>query len=185
MSLKANRLLADKPLQWSDVNDRFVVYAEGRGLGGWEHQEMGCRKGEGTLVSLATYEEDERLLTALISKGVPPALDAYWLGLNMCPDYDGEVWSDGSLWQHSRLPNVRPMLSSETCCIKAVWMPQQRNYNWLGEDCEALFPTVCEFHPQGEFLPSCPSGRVFAVLHMHRTSKFLRITRDISNYVPH
>ncbi|XP_042891292.1 uncharacterized protein LOC122265894 isoform X2 [Penaeus japonicus] len=142
-------LYVDKPLQWSDVNDRFVVYAEGRGLGGWEHQEMGCRKGEGTLVSLATYEEDERLLAALISKGVPPALDAYWLGLNMCPDYDGEVWSDGSLWQHSRLPNVRPMLSSETCCIKAVWMPQQRNYNWLGEDCEALFPTVCEFHPQG------------------------------------
>ncbi|XP_037798467.1 uncharacterized protein LOC119593586 [Penaeus monodon] len=142
-------LYVDKPLQWSDVNERFVVYAEGRGLGGWEHQEMECRKGAGTLVSLATYEEDERLLTALVAKGTPPHLDAYWLGLNMCPDYDGDVWSDGSLWQHSRLPNVRPMLSSETCCIKAVWKPEVQNYNWLGENCEALFPTVCEFHPQG------------------------------------
>ncbi|ROT60764.1 LAT-2, isoform b, partial [Penaeus vannamei] len=142
-------LYVDKPLQWSNVNDRFVVYAEGRGLGGWEHQEKECRKGEGTLVSLATYEEDERLLTALVAKGTPPHLDVYWLGLNMCPDYDGDVWSDGSLWQHSRLPNVRPMLSSETCCIKAVWRPERQIYNWLGEDCQALFPTVCEFHPQG------------------------------------
>ncbi|KAK7066469.1 hypothetical protein SK128_013063, partial [Halocaridina rubra] len=137
------------PLHWTTIEGDIIIHAAANGLGGWTRQERQCQLGAGTLVSLANSFEDDRLLGALSASGPKPSIDTYWLGLNMCPENEGSLWSDGSLWGHSRLPNVGSMLGSGTCCIKAVWNPVMKYYTWLGEACDALLPGICEYHPQG------------------------------------
>nr|XP_053639020.1 uncharacterized protein LOC128693351 [Cherax quadricarinatus] len=135
------------PLLLTKMDGMTVVYTVLEGRAGWQQQEARCHRGEGTLVSLPTHYEADLLRDALLKTSSVPLLDTYWLGLNMCPDYTGSVWSDGSIWHESLLSSTNAQLSSTTCCVKANWDKYQ--YIWTGEVCGALLPAVCEFHPHG------------------------------------
>ncbi|XP_064084382.1 uncharacterized protein LOC135200057 isoform X2 [Macrobrachium nipponense] len=142
-------IYAALPIHWIVMEDDIIIHAPAQGLGSWQDQEDQCRTSAGTLVSLADTLENDRLQESLTKKSSTPTMDTFWIGLNMCPEHQGFPWSDGSMWQQSNLPNENSMLSSTTCCIKAVWNQVEKKFSWLGEECDALLPAICEFHPEG------------------------------------
>ncbi|XP_076066282.1 uncharacterized protein LOC143039806 isoform X2 [Oratosquilla oratoria] len=140
------------PLHWSRLEGEVVVYSKRAREASWDEQEEQCRKREGALVSYGTFEEDNLLRPALFSEDgvVKNTFSSYWHGLSMCHDRNnGESnWSDGSEWRHSLLPKVDAGLEGSRCCVKAVYVSTGENdYVWRGEECKALLPAICEFHP--------------------------------------
>ncbi|CAL4075433.1 unnamed protein product, partial [Meganyctiphanes norvegica] len=136
-------IFTEKPLYLSELNERIMVYTSVEDGAGWAEQENNCRQGAGNLVSLATDIENGLLEPVVGGRNTKD--EEYWLGLNMCLDNTGDLWSDGSLWSHSRLPRVNAQLSGVSCCIKAVKL--DNTFTWLGETCDALLPAICEFKP--------------------------------------
>ncbi|XP_068226858.1 uncharacterized protein [Palaemon carinicauda] len=182
-------IYAALPLHWIVLEDDIIIHAPAQGLGSWQDQEAQCRASAGTLVSLADSMENDKLQSSLIKNSAVPIMDTFWIGLNMCPEYQGFPWSDGSIWQQSLLPNENSRLSATTCCIKAVWNQAEIKFAWLGEECDALLPAVCEFHPEGmvanaRTLSRGPANKTEASVSWNYESKYWNASSLLVEYCP-
>lgn len=75
------------PLYSTYLEGVLVVYEVAEGRGSWAQQEAQCRLAGGTVVSLATRQEDTQLQAVLTND---TSLDTFWLGLKMCAGGSGE-----------------------------------------------------------------------------------------------
>ena len=129
------RLSTEPPSLVSPGPDMSHVYSLGHVATTWREAEADCVAGGGHLVSLASLEEEQLLVTSLGHSDL-------WTGGNMCPDSPAprhSMWTDGSLTDHTHFAPDSG-LEGGHCCVKTG------RGGWRGGTCDTLLHGACESH---------------------------------------
>lgn len=65
------------------------LYVSRPEAGSWADQEASCKRSEGTLITLASKEEEDSVRPYIVKK-MRDNISSFWIGLNMCLDYKGK-----------------------------------------------------------------------------------------------